>query len=151
MAWQLIKERCENAAPGRFTFDISSAYFMLADILGWSFLIRHGDGVNLTSTYTGITHNKLAMNSIVGENVDYYVMGHHHIASEREEEINGTSMSNGYFVGPSLLAIRMRQPRANRPSQELFFVHPTHGVTHKHRIYLASRDEVRKIKKVKRS
>lgn len=151
MAWHLIKERCNASAPGRFTWDISESFFMVVDILGWSFLLRHGDGVNLTSTYTGITHNKLAMNSIMGGPLDYMVIAHHHTASEREEEIDGTSISNGCFVGPSLLALRMRQPRANRPSQELFFVHPTHGVTHKHRIYLASRDEIRKVKRVKRA
>ena len=151
MAWQVIKERCMAVAPDRFTFDISDSFFMLLDIQGWSFYIRHGDGVNLHSTYTGITHNKLAMNSIVGETINYMVMGHHHTASEREEEIDGTAISNGCFVGPSLLALRMRQPRANRPSQELFFVHPTHGVTHRHRLYLADRAEVRRVKKVKRS
>ena len=151
MAWHLIKERCERAAPGRFSFDISDSFFMLVDILGWSFYLRHGDGVNLHSTYTGITHNKLAMNSIVGETINYMVMAHHHTASEREEEIDGTSISNGCFVGPSLLALRMRQPRANRPSQELFFVHPKHGVTHRHRLYLADRQEVRRVKKVRRT
>ncbi len=151
MAWQVIKERCERAAPGRFTFDISESFFMLVDILGWSFYLRHGDGVSLHSTYTGITHNKLAMNSIVGEALNYMVMAHHHTASEREEEIDGTAISNGCFVGPSLLALRMRQPRANRPSQELFFVHPKHGVTHRHRLYLADRDEVRRTRKVKRA
>jgi hypothetical protein len=151
MAWQLIKERCDAAAPGRFTWDISESFYMLVDILGWSFMIRHGDGVNLTSTYTGITHNKLAMNSIVGEVINYQVIAHHHTASEREEEIDGSSISNGCFVGPSLLSIRMRQPRANRPSQELLFVHPVHGVTHRHRLYLASREEIRRVRKVKRS
>ena len=151
MAWQVIKERCMAVAPDRFTFDISDSFFMLVDILGWSFYIRHGDGVNLHSTYTGITHNKLAMNSIIGETLNYMVMGHHHTASEREEEIDGTAISNGCFVGPSLLALRMRQPRANRPSQELFFVHPKHGVTHRHRLYLADRDQVRRVKKVRRT
>lgn len=151
MGWQLIKERCEKAAPGRFTFDISDSFFMLVDILGWSFYLRHGDGTNLNSTYTGVTDNKLAMNSIVGETINYMVLAHHHTATEREEEIDGTAISNGCFVGPSLLALRMKRPRANRPSQELFFVHPKHGVTHRHRLYLADRDEVRRVKKVRRA
>ena len=150
MAWQTIAARCELAAPGKFTFDISPAFFMIADILGYSFYIRHGDGVNLHSTYVGVTQNKLAMNSIVGEVLNYMVLGHHHTASEREEEIDGDVLSNGCFVGPSLLALKMRQPRANRPSQEMFFVHPNHGITHRQRIHLASAEEVRDVTAVKR-
>jgi hypothetical protein len=148
MAWQTIAARCELAAPGKFTFEISPAFFQLVDILGYSFYMRHGDGVNLHSTYVGVLDNKLAMNSILGEVINYMVLGHHHTASEREEEIEGDIISNGCFVGPSLLALKMRRPRANRPSQEMFFVHPRKGLTHRHRIHLASLDEVRSINKV---
>ena len=150
MAWQTIAARVELAAPGKVTFDISAAFFMIADILGSSFYIRHGDGVNLHSTYTGVVENKLAMNSIVGEVLNYMVLGHHHTASEREEEIDGAVISNGCFVGPSLLALKMRKPRANRPSQEMFFVHPRHGITHRQRIYLAGVDEVRDVSTINR-
>ncbi len=150
MAWQTIAARCELAAPGKFTFDISSAFFQVVDILGYSFYLRHGDGVNLNATYTGVVENKLAMNSIVGQVLNYMVLGHHHTASEREEEIDGDVLSNGCFVGPSLLALKMRRPRANRPSQEMFFVHPEKGITHRHRIHLATTEEVRNITTVKR-
>jgi hypothetical protein len=150
MAWDTIAARCELAAPGKFTFDISPAFFQIVDILGYSFYLRHGDGVNLHSTYVGVVDNKLAMNSIVGEVLDYMMLGHHHTASEREEEISGAVLSNGCFVGPSLLALKMRRPRANRPSQEMFFVHPKKGITHRHRIHLATAEEVRDINKVQR-
>lgn len=150
MAWQTIAARCELAAPGKFTFDISPSFFQIVDILGYSFYIRHGDGVNLHSTYVGVQDNKLAMNSILGEVLNYMVLGHHHMASEREEEISGDVLSNGCFGGPSLLALKMRRPRANRPSQEMFFVHPDKGLTHRHRIHLATEEEVRQIEKVKR-
>lgn len=144
MAWHTIAERCERLAPGRFTFDISSSFFQLIRIQGFSFLIRHGDGMNLHSTYTGVMDNKLAMNSIVGEVINYMIIGHHHTASEREEEISGDIISNGCFAGPSLLAMRMKRPRANRPSQEIFFVHPRRGITHHYRIHLAEEEEVRR-------
>ncbi|KKN84436.1 hypothetical protein LCGC14_0288980 [marine sediment metagenome] len=150
MAWQTIAARCELAAPGKFTFDISPSFFQIVDILGYSFYLRHGDGVNLHATYTGVVENKLAMNSIVGQVLNYMVLGHHHTASEREEEIDGDVISNGCFVGPSLLALKMRRPRANRPSQEMFFVHPDKGITHRHRIHLASAEEVRDINIIKR-
>jgi len=150
MAWHTIEARV-GAITDRVTFDISPAFFMVADILGSSFYIRHGDGVNLHATYTGVVENKLAMNSIVGEVLNYMVLGHHHTASEREEEIDGAVISNGCFVGPSLLALKMRKPRANRPSQEMFFVHPKHGITHRQRIHLATSEEVRDVSSVKRT
>lgn len=150
-AWELIAARCELAAPGKFTFDISPAFFQIVDILGYSFYLRHGDGVNLHATYTGVVDNKLAMNSIVNEVLNYMVLAHHHTASEREEEISGAVLSNGCFVGPSLYALKMRRPRANRPSQEMFFVHPKKGITHRHRIHLATEEEVRDINKIKRT
>ena len=150
MAWETIAARCELAAPGRFTFDISTAFFQIVDILGTIHFQRHGDGVNLNSTYTGIVDNKLAFNSIVGFVIPVMVIAHHHTATEREEEINGDTISNGCFVGPSLLALKMRRPRANRPSQEIWFVHPKKGITHRSRIHLATAEEVRKINVVRR-
>ncbi len=149
MAWQTIAARV-GAVTDRVTFDISPAFFMVTDILGSSFYFRHGDGVNLHATYTGVVENKLAMNSILGEVLNYMVLGHHHTASEREEEIDGAVISNGCFVGPSLLALKMRKPRANRPSQEMFFVHPEHGITHRQRIHLAKPEEVRDVSTVNR-
>jgi hypothetical protein len=151
MAWQTIKERVEKVAPGRFTFDISPSFYQLVDILGFEFYLRHGDGVNLRSTYTGALDTKLATNSIVGKVIPYMVIAHHHTATNDEAEIGGEIISNGCFVGPSLLALRMRRPRANRPSQELFFVHPKRGITHRHRIHLADVDEVRQVEVVKRT
>ena len=150
MAWQNIADRVERIVPGRVTFDISPAFFMIVNILGWDFYIRHGDGVNLRSTYTGPLDNKLATNSIIGKVIPYMVFGHHHTATEDEAEIDGDIISNGCFVGPSLFALKMRRPRANRPSQELFFVHPKKGITHRQRIHLAQRDEVRNITTIKR-
>lgn len=145
LAWQIIKEKCEGAAPGRFTFEISTSFFDVIDILGYSFYIRHGDGTKINSTYTGALDTKLAFNSIVGKTINYMVLAHHHTASESESEIEGSVITNGCFVGPSLYALRMARPRANRPSQELFFVHPKYGVTHHHRIHLASVNEIRNL------
>ena len=100
---------------------------------------------------TGVVDNKLAFNSILGQVIPIYVIAHHHTATEREEEIDGDTISNGCFVGPSLLALRMRRPRANRPSQELWFIHPRKGVTARNRIHLATAEEVRQVNVVSRS
>lgn len=150
MAWNHIADRCELAAPKKFTFDISESFFQVIDILGFSFLIRHGDGMNLRSTYTGVLDSKLAFNSIINEVTNYLILGHHHTATDDEAEIAGEIISNGCFVGPSLFALKMKRPRANRPSQEMLFVHPKRGITARNRIHLATAQEVQNVEKVKR-
>ena len=55
----------------------------------------------------------------------------------------GEAIVNGCFVGPSLLSITMSRPAANIPSQEFFLLHPKHGLTHRHRIRLATVEEMR--------
>ena len=147
MAWQNIKDRMMALAPGRFEFNISTSFFIMLEILGWSFYIRHGHKIGgLKSTYTGAQDNKFRMNSIVGEVINYMVKAHLHEAGSQEAEIQGQVIQNGCFVGPSLLSVEGNRAAANLPSQELFFVNRKRGITHHHRIYLATVDEVRQIK-----
>ena len=61
----------------------------------------------------------------------------------------------GEWGGPGTWPLRTRRgaslpSRANRPRQEMFFVHPDKGLTHRHRIHLASAEEVRDINIIKR-
>jgi hypothetical protein len=94
---------------------------------------------------TGLVDNKLRLNAIVGDIINYYIIGHHHEAQSIENEIGGEAIVNGCFVGPSLLSITMSRPAASIPSQELFLVHPKYGLTHRHRIRLATVEEMRNL------
>ena len=143
MAWHAIKDRCMAAAPDRFTFDIEMSFILLTDILGYLFVARHGDGTSLNSTYTGLQDTKLRMNSVFGQIINYLLVAHHHVATEREEEISGSVISNGCFVGPSLLALKGKRPAANLPSQEVLFFNTKYGKTRQDRIHLATVEEVR--------
>lgn len=147
MAWQNIKDRCLALEPGKFEFNISTSFFLMLEILGYTFYIRHGHMIGgLNRTYTGALDNKLRMNSIVGEVINYMVKAHLHEAAQMEGEIGGMVIQNGCFVGPSLLSVEGNRAAANLPSQEMFFIHPTHGIVNSHRITLATAKEVRRVK-----
>lgn len=159
MAWRNIADRCAQMTGGKWRTDPNGVEALLGgqiefyiypsimafiDIMGYTFVIRHGDGVKgIASTYTGLVDNKLRMNAIVGEVINYYLIAHHHEAQSIENEIGGESMVNGCFVGPSLLSIKMQRPAASIPSQEFFLLHPKHGITNRHRIRLATKEEMR--------
>ena len=159
-AWQMIAERMKGLTGGEWSttengirclqggdieFFISPSELLFIDVLGWNFAVRHGHGLrNLMTTYTGIQDNKYRLNSIVGEIINYYIFAHHHFPQNVEAEIRGETIGNGCFVGPSLLSVMMSRAAANLPSQELFTVHPRHGITNRHRIHLAEVEEVRR-------
>lgn len=158
-AWQMIAERITGAyggtvgttdtgvrsyTGGPIEFYISPSFIMFLDILGFSFAIRHGHGIKgLQATYTGAIANKLRMNAIVGEVINYYVKAHLHEAQNAENEIRGEIIQNGCFVGPSLLSVEMSSAAASLPSQEMWLMHPRKGITNRHRITLAEVGEVR--------
>jgi hypothetical protein len=160
-AWQMIAERITGAYGGTVSttdtgvraytggpieFYISPSFIMFLDILGFTFAIRHGHGIKgLQATYTGAIANKLRLNAIVGEVLNYYIKAHLHEAQSAENEIRGEIIQNGCFVGPSLLSVEMSQAAANLPSQEMFLMHPRKGITNRHRITLAEVDEVRQL------
>jgi hypothetical protein len=161
MLWSNVADRVRRVTGGEWTetangirvleggkidFYISPAFMMFVDIMGYTFAIRHGDRVGgVTRTYTGLVDNKLRLNAIVGSTINYYMIAHHHEAQNIENEIGGEAIVNGCFVGPSLLSVTMSRPAANIPSQEFFLVHPKYGLTHRHRIRLATVAEMREL------
>ncbi len=141
----------KSMVGGKVDFHIARPFFIMAEILGWTFYARHGHRIGgLNRTYTGAQQNKLAMNSIVGEVINYMVKAHLHEAQSIEGEINGEVIQNGCFVGPSQFMLEANRPAANLPSQELLFVHPARGKTQHNRIHLATVDEVRTLQVIGR-
>lgn len=141
----------KSMVGGKVDFHIARPFFIMAEVLGWTFYARHGHRIGgLTRTYTGALQNKLAMNSIMGEVINYMVKAHLHEAQSLEGEINGEVIQNGCFVGPSPMMLEANRPAANLPSQELLFVHPERGKTQQNRIHLASVDEIRTLEVIGR-
>jgi hypothetical protein len=166
LAWELIAERARNQAGGEWNesengtrhltggavdFHIVKGAIAFASIQGWLVAARHGHGIKgLQATYTGAIDNKLRLNSIIGEIINYYFKAHLHEAQSAEHEIRGEIVQNGCFVGPSLLSIEMSRAAANIPSQEFMLFHPKRGKTHHYRIHLAEVEEVRQLEVIGR-
>jgi len=159
LAWELIAERVRSQVGGEWTtslngtrsleggpveFHIVYGAIGFASILGWLCALRHGHGIKgLQATYTDAIDNKLRLNAILGEVINYYFKAHLHEAQSAEHEIRGEIIQNGCFVGPSLLSIEMSRAASNLPSQEFMLFHPKRGKTHHSRIHLAEVEEVR--------
>ena len=142
--WSLSRNGIRLLRGGLVDFSISPAFMMTLSVMGYNVALRHGDGVGpVARTYTGLVDNKLRLNAIVGRMINYYFIAHHHEPQSVEHEIGGEAIVNGCFVGPSQLSVSMSRPAANIPSQEFFLFHPKHGLTHRHRIRLASAEEMR--------
>ena len=166
LAWEMIAERIRSTTGGEwYTTDNGNRHLEgglvdihiicgaigFVDIQGFLCALRHGHGIKgLNATYTGAIDNKLRLNSVIGEQINYYFKAHLHEAQSAEHEIRGETIQNGCFVGPSLLSIEMSRAAANIPSQEFFLFHPAYGRTHLNRIYLATVDEVRHLEVIGR-
>jgi hypothetical protein len=161
MAWEHIADRVRSKVGGEWStsrtgihsltgglieFHISRSFFILAEIEGQLIYARHGHKIGgLNRTYTGAYDNKLRMNPIVSDRrlINFMFKAHLHEAQEMEGEIGGQVVQNGCFVGPSLLSIEGQRASASLPSQEMYLIHPKYGLTHHHRIRLATPDELR--------
>ena len=148
LAWSMIRDRVRAAGLGedRIEFHITVSPFVLAEIMGKTFLGTHGETTKPWSPYaaSGVYNAKLRTNALLGEVINYWVLGHHHVPYHMERELEGQIRGNGSFSGPGDLAVnKMRE--ANLPSQELFFVHPKYGITHPHRIHLATVEDIRNV------
>lgn len=131
---------------GDVDFHIARPFFLMTDIEGWSFYLRHGHRIGgLRRTYTGAYDNKFHMNAIVNEVINFMVKGHLHEAESAEGEIGGEVIQNGCFVGPSPQVVEGSRPTANLPSQDIMFMHPKRRKTQQTRIHLATPGEVRQI------
>ena len=166
LAWRQIAERVRYQTGGEWRetpngnshlegglvdFHIIKGAIGFIEIMGWLCALRHGQSIKgLQATYTGAIDNKLRLNSVIGETINYYFKAHLHEAQSAEHEINGEIIQNGCFVGPSLLSIEMSRAAANLPSQEFMLFHPKHGRTGMHRIRLATVDEVRHLEVIGR-
>ncbi len=121
VAWELIAEKVRNKCGGEWRvsqngtrhlegglvdFNIVYGAIAFLDVLGWLCAARHGHGIRgLQATYTGAIDNKLRLNAVIGEVINYYFKAHLHEAQSAEHEIRGEIIQNGCFVGPSLLSI----------------------------------------------
>ncbi len=129
----------------RVTFLIprqNDAYFQ---VMGWNFLLTHGDmmGTGGGQGYIGPVapiskgHRKIVESyQQVGQPVDYVLTGHYHTAVETEY-----GFGNGSLPGYSEYARLLIRARPGPPVQWFLHVHPEHGVTTRRKINVGAPGE----------
>lgn len=147
--WMWLKDRLKDVK--NLTINVPDGFFAVADILGHTFYLTHGEDIRPMSPYaaSGGMNTKLRMNAVLGFVINYFVCAHHHYNIEFEKEIGGRFMVNGAFPGPDLLSVKWLH-EANLPSQLIFAVHPKWGVTHRTNLTLARPEEVRDVRVIGR-
>lgn len=130
-------------ADKRFRFmvpDEPDCHFVVA---GHRYFLTHGDnlGVNGGDGQLGalapITRGSLKVGrqqKQIGRDFDTIIMGHYHCYTPRSEA--SCAIVNGCLIGFNEYAnLKLRVPYS-RPSQALWFSHPTYGITYQLPIYL---------------
>ncbi len=123
----------------RVTFNVPKSPFAVVDIEGWTFLMRHGDGIKSWGgiPFYGIARSTgrwVAMQASVGKRFDYMAMGHFHQRADLPFT-GGEVLMNGSFVGTSQFTVEVMES-ASRPEQIFGMVHPRHGLGGRYPIHL---------------
>lgn len=117
--------------PNAFSVNI-----MINDV---GFNLSHGDDIR---GYQGIPFygmvrrqkNLIALNSLTGNKVKYYCMGHHHVAASLAD-IDGELLINGAWVGTDSYAYNSFAGY-REPSQWIHGVNPKYGITWRMNVHL---------------
>lgn len=146
------------AQQDNITYDFPETWYSLFDIYGWKFFMAHGEDIRSWAGFPwyGITRfmrdYQAMMHLITRNNIrnekpetledlmpllmefDYCLLAHFH-QSAMWDDVDVEVMVNGTMAGVSLYGAK-RVHKLSRPRQQMFFVHPEHGVTGRYPIYL---------------
>lgn len=113
--------------------EIPNRYSAVLDIHGYNFWLTHGDefrgGILGLPVYTMIRGmlRRQALESTRGRSIHYTIMGHHH-HDAKIPQAQGVGFVNGSLIGGNEFGLEAFQGNP-RPSQLLFGVKPSRGVT----------------------
>lgn len=132
-----LRERLRNNK--RIEFTIPNSWFLIADILGWRFLIHHYDVVKswMNLPYYGLDRYDRNFSRVLqakGMSYDYMIGGHFHNYANVETPV-GEWIINGAWPGASYYSLRDLAV-ASRPSQLFLGVHPDHGLSWRYKVDL---------------
>ena len=131
-----------------YTPKSGEAYF---ELCGYNFLATHGDRIGsrggqgfigCSATIARGQHKTRQAYAQIGKPIDWMLIGHFHTTMVLEHTI-----ANGTTVGYSQYARDLRLEPA-LPSQTLFYVDKTYGVTDVSRIYVTNKEELEKDKQL---
>jgi hypothetical protein len=138
---QALKRQFEmSAQAGRISFEVPKSPFAVVDIEGFTFLLRHGDGIKGWGglPWYGIqrsTGRWIAIQDYLGKHFDYLAMGHFHQRADLPFT-GGEVLMNGSFVGTSQFSVEVLET-VSPPEQIFGFVHPKHGLGARYPVQLA--------------
>jgi hypothetical protein len=142
---QVLKDKFKYTGTDRISFEVPKSPFAVVDVEGFTFLLRHGDGIKSWGgiPYYGVqrsTGRWIAMQASQGKRFDYMAMGHFHDAANLPFT-GGETLMNGSFVGTSQFSVEVMESLA-RPVQIFGMVHPRHGLAGRYPIHLDGGREV---------
>lgn len=128
-----------EAFSDRITVEVPKAPFMVIDIEGYRWLLRHGDGIKSWGgiPYYGIqrsTGRWIAIQSSIGQHFDYMAMGHFHSPAHLPFT-GGETIINGCFPGTTEFSVEVIES-LTKPMQFFGMVHPDFGLGARYPILL---------------
>lgn len=135
--YKYCEARLQNCS--QITWNIPLAWWYVDEILGHNFLLLHGDDIKSWNgiPYYGIDRADARWQKLLASRKIYYEyleLGHFHSPSELSR-VEGEVIINGCWPGASIFALKTLGT-ANRPRQNLFFVHPEQGKVASYPIWL---------------
>jgi hypothetical protein len=123
----------------RVTFIIPKAPFLVLEIDGWKFILRHGDGVKSWGglPFYGLQRSAgrwTAIQAATGDRFDYMLVGHFHQMTSLPFTGSETII-NGSFPGTTAFSTEVLET-LTRPMQWFGFVHPEQGLGARYPIWL---------------
>jgi hypothetical protein len=139
---EITRLHCRDITNAHFT--IPNAYSINVDINGVGFNFSHGDDVkgNLGIPFYGMVRRQkglIALNSMMGRRIQYYVMGHHHTLSSLSD-MDGELVVNGAWPATDSYSINSFAGY-REPSQLLHGVNPKYGITWRMNVKLKHENE----------
>lgn len=128
-----------EAHSDRIMFEIPKAPFLVVNVEGKEFLLRHGDGIKSWGgiPYYGIARSTgrwIAIQASQNKRFDYMCMGHFHQAASIPYT-GGEVLMNGCFPGVTEYSVEVIEG-LNTPMQLFGFVHPSYGLAARYPILL---------------
>lgn len=136
--WDYIAYRFlerETSQQPKIHWHLDKAWWSIADVLGWRFLLMHGEDIK---AWNGLPHygidRAFARYIQMGLVFEYMAIGHFHQPAEFDAPI-GEKIVNGAAPGPSFYSLK-KLNTGSRPSQLLFGVTAEQGLYWRHTVYL---------------
>lgn len=113
---------------------VSESPSMLIQNGAFNFLLNHGDNAKSWAgiPFYGLDRVSKRVHELYNMIIHYNLCGHHHIPCN----IADRSIMNGCIPGGSDFSVN-RLTAASRPSQKMFYFHPTFGINRESNLYLA--------------